>query len=197
MLLERFGWEEEPAQLNLKIWRAMNSSIEKGDDSLDDTMEKNRDIVTKALRMHEFEKHIALAESVPEYLRTMTMKICKDLSKEYNCTTVAEKALAEIVAMNFARTMFFSQKLSKLMVGEVSVDEVWIKYYTFVSKELDKAQRQYTTALTTLQQLKSPTLKVNLKAETAFIADKQQINAGSGDTSKSTIIDVDDEINTA
>ena len=50
-------------------------------------------------------------------------------------------------------------------------------YYSLISKELDRAHRQYITTLTLLQQIKQPSIKVNVKTKNAYIAENQQINA--------------------
>jgi hypothetical protein len=45
-----------------------------------------------------------------------------------------------------------------------------------ISKDLDRAYRQFASTLTLLREIKSPTLTVNVKANTAFIAQQQQLN---------------------
>jgi hypothetical protein len=46
-----------------------------------------------------------------------------------------------------------------------------------MSKELDRANRQFITALTTLKQMKTPSIEINVTAKTAFVGKNQQFNA--------------------
>ncbi len=49
-------------------------------------------------------------------------------------------------------------------------------YISILSKEADRSHRQFLSALMTLKQIKAPTIEMNIKARTAFVSDKQQIN---------------------
>ena len=50
-----------------------------------------------------------------------------------------------------------------------------------ISKELDRANRQFITALTTLKQIKAPSLEINVKTKAAFVAQNQQLNVNPTD----------------
>jgi hypothetical protein len=50
------------------------------------------------------------------------------------------------------------------------------RHYSVMSKELDRANRQFITALTTLKQMKAPSIEINVTAKTAFVAENQQFN---------------------
>ena len=45
-----------------------------------------------------------------------------------------------------------------------------------LSKERDRAHRQYLSTIMTLKQLKAPAIEMNIKAKTAFVSQNQQIN---------------------
>ena len=49
--------------------------------------------------------------------------------------------------------------------------------YAVISTELDRANRHFVTALATLRQIKSPTLEVNVRAQTAIIGQNLQLNS--------------------
>lgn len=49
-------------------------------------------------------------------------------------------------------------------------------FYSIVSKELDRAHRQFESALSTLKQMKVPALAFTVNSKNTFIADKQQFN---------------------
>lgn len=128
--------------------------------------------------MHEFDKHFLLAESIPSKFAAMAIKMSKSLIREYNCTTTLEKSLVEIIVNAFCRSLQLSRSLMNSIARDsVPIEQNYVNYYNLLSKELDKANRQYLTALTTLQQLKSPSLKVTLKAETAIVGQNQQFNS--------------------
>ena len=45
-----------------------------------------------------------------------------------------------------------------------------------MSKHIDRANRQFITALTTLKQIKMPSLAISVKTKAAFVAQNQQLN---------------------
>jgi hypothetical protein len=49
-------------------------------------------------------------------------------------------------------------------------------YCAVMSKELDRANRHYLSALATLKQLKSPPFQIQVRTQNAFVAQNQQIN---------------------
>ena len=51
------------------------------------------------------------------------------------------------------------------------------KYLAMLSKQIDRANRQFLSALTTLKQLKTPSIEMNIKTNTAFVSQNQQINS--------------------
>jgi hypothetical protein len=50
-----------------------------------------------------------------------------------------------------------------------------------IGRELDRANRQFISALTTLRQLKAPTPSINVIAKNAFMAGQQQFNNKNSD----------------
>jgi len=49
-------------------------------------------------------------------------------------------------------------------------------HLSVMSKQLDQANRQFITALTTLKQIKMPSLAISVKTKAAFVAQNQQLN---------------------
>jgi len=45
-----------------------------------------------------------------------------------------------------------------------------------MSKEVDRANRHFLSALQTLKEIKQPELKVNIKTNAAFFGEKQEFN---------------------
>lgn len=115
-----------------------------------------------------------LRESVSE--ADMVVQTAQELVRDYECRTASEKAMAQVAANAFGRIL----ENSRIMRGYGAlerVDQLQINFYTMVGKELDRATRQFDTAISNLMRMKTPTLKVNVTAKTAFVANNQQINA--------------------
>lgn len=140
--------------------------------------EQNAETIDQFIKLHEFDKHFLLAESLPQKYRAMSVEMAKSLIREHNCTTTTEKSLVEVIVSTFCRVLHIGSLMSaELDGGSIPLNQNFINYFNFLSKELDKANRQYLTALTTLQQLKSPPMKVSLKAQTAIVGQNQQFNS--------------------
>lgn len=176
--LYRFKGNIEPRTIDeraINILAKMDEADEKEKDRLS---KKHNFLLDQFVRMHEFEKHFLLAESVNTKFAAMSIKMTQDLMKEYNCTTTLEKSLVEIIVNAFCRSLNLSAQLTTVLSRHsIGIEQSHINLYNFLGKELDRANREYLTALSTLQQIKSPSIKVNLKAETAIVGQNQQFNS--------------------
>lgn len=167
----------EPEYITRKVLRILDYAKNKEQDA-DKLSRVEQDVLNIFGHVYEFDKHFNLAESVGDHMAPMAIKMTQDLIKEHNCKTIQEKSLVEIIVNAFCRSLGLSRRLMHCMSGDsVKISSDHTNYYNFLSKEIDKANRQYLTALTTLQQLKSPSLKVTLKAETAIVGQNQQFNS--------------------
>jgi len=72
--------------------------------------------------------------------------------------------------------MRLSKTLNTFTNG-VTIDDHRIKYFTIISRDLDRANSQYLAALKTLRAIRQPSMNVKISAETAFVAENQQLNA--------------------
>jgi hypothetical protein len=115
-----------------------------------------------------------LHSSVPE--GTMAVQVARQLVTDYDCRTSSEKAVAQVAANAFARILENSRIMSGYSTLE-HVDQLQINFYSMVGKELDRATRQFDAAISNLMRMKLPSLRVNVTAKTAFVANNQQINA--------------------
>ncbi len=130
--------------------------------------------IYKAFTLKEFENGVLLSETLKEEYKTFAIDLSRNIQKEYNCSTVSQKATAELIACSYSRILQTTMMITRyLNIGSVS--DSGIKYLAVMSKELDRAQRHYTTALQTLFMLKQPPLNITVKAETANIANNQLI----------------------
>lgn len=123
------------------------------------------------------ETHYPLSNTVSKDYKPMVIEVANGLIEEYDCRTTSEKMLAEMVAGTYVgyleccRNYFYVYKLEYLSSEKNG-------YFGTLSKHMDRLQRQYVASLTALRQIKSPQLKVNVKAKTAFVSQNQQVNAG-------------------
>jgi hypothetical protein len=136
--------------------------------------------VGEALPIIALDTHYLIAEVVGERYRPFVITFVKQLIEEYQCKTPSEKALAQNVAVSYVRSIELSNRATSMARAD-STSQEKNGYYGALSKELDRAQRQFTSSLLVLKQMKSPNLEVNIKAKNAFIAQNQQVNATSPD----------------
>lgn len=130
--------------------------------------------VYKAFTLKEFDNGVLLSETVREEYKTFVIDLSRNIQKEYSCTTASQKATAEAIACVYGRMLQLSAKVARRL-DITSFSDLDIRYLAVLSKELDRAQRHYITALQTLFMLKQPPLSVTVKAETANIANSQLI----------------------
>lgn len=161
-VLKRFG-------KTLTEWR----DTKKPSKELTDRMHSQ---AAQALQTVALETHYLAAEVVGENYRTFVIDLTNQLIEEYQCGTASEKTIAENIAISYGRVLELSRATTSMARQEYTTHEKNV-YYSVLSKELDRAQRQFTSSLLVLKQMKSPTLEVNIKAGTAFIAQNQQVNA--------------------
>lgn len=174
------GTDPEVPKLELEIAfnKYQNSDSDKDKKSaqkeIDTLITKNKDLY------FYLEKHVMLMDSVHwkddlSYF-SVAADFVKQLKGEYQCSTPSEITLCHMVANAYVRSM----RLSKLMWGYMETSQAISAlkngYYSVISKELDRAERQYHTGLNTLRSLRRPNLQVNVKATNAFIAQNQQLN---------------------
>ncbi|MSR85421.1 hypothetical protein EXS71_03255 [Candidatus Uhrbacteria bacterium] len=145
------------------------------DKKLADNLQKEMEAVVPMLTI---DNHYLAAEVVGERYRSFLMHFANELVEEYQCQTPSEKSLAQHVASCYVRILELSKRATAAARLD-SVTQVTTSYYAMISKELDRAHRQFTSSLLVLKQMKSPNMEVNIKAKTAFISQNQQINANT------------------
>ncbi|NTV40774.1 MAG: hypothetical protein HGA61_00675 [Candidatus Moranbacteria bacterium] len=117
-----------------------------------------------------------LAESVPERYKSFCFELKKKLEQEFDCQTASEKAIVEQAVNAHIKTLSYSRLMNKHKEPEhLSPDKV--NMLNFYSREIDRAHRQYISAIETLKFMKQPSLKVNIKTNNAFLAENQQFNS--------------------
>jgi len=129
-----------------------------------------------ALSTLSLDSHARLADTTTDKLAPLAITVAQQLISEYHCETAAEKTLAETVANAYIRVLRYSEALNDVYGRDSTSPEI-NKYISVTSMELDRANRQYLTALSTLKSFKQPSVNVTFKANTAFVAQHQEINA--------------------
>jgi len=149
-----------------------NGSNKKGKEELQDKIDEKMGAV---MAMMNIDKNYTVSEAVSERLRPLTIEFCKHIVKEYDCKTTSEKALAQLASSAYVRILEYT-RIFNGSIRDKYLSHEQNGYYSLFSKEVDRAYRQFNTSITTLKQLRSPQIEVNIRAKTAFVADQQQIN---------------------
>lgn len=127
------------------------------------------------MRALELDTHYGLMEIVDERYRALIKEFSSQIIKDYLCENSIEKALAEQIANAHVRIIDNSRRLNNEFNCE-NITPNRNNYIANLSKQLDRAHRQFDTAVFTLKQLKQPQMSVNVKATNAFVSQNQQVN---------------------
>ena len=121
------------------------------------------------------ESGYTLMKSVDVQYRKFALQMKSDLEKEYQCTTISEMSLIDQVVLSYTRKICFSELLERRKI-QGSANNGVTGYLSFLSKEIDRAHRQFLSSLEALRSLKQPTLSVNIRTQNAFVGENQQFN---------------------
>jgi HD superfamily phosphohydrolase len=144
-------------------------------DELKETTDRFNEKSMLLLRLLESDSHVGIMESFTEKYQMLSLEMCKKIIKEFDCSNEAEKALAELIVNAYLRVIDNSRRLN----NEFECRNITPNRNVFIanlSKQLDRAHRQFTSTLMTLKQMKSPQIEMNIRATTAFVSQNQQIN---------------------
>jgi hypothetical protein len=114
-----------------------------------------------------------LLESISENYQGLAFQMKQDLHREFDCKMASEKALVDLAVSSYISKLHYT-KLLRLNQTNSSGDHTG--YRNSASREIDRAHRQFISAIETLKIMKQPALKVNVKTNNAFIGEKQQFN---------------------
>lgn len=135
---------------------------------------KDAEELTKLSFAYSLDTGLALLESVSERYRDLAFSLKKDFEDEFKCIFPSEKALVDLLVSSYVKELSYSTRL-EANLNLLGKD--YDRYREFLSREIDRAHRQFISALETLKAIKQPTLSVNVKSTNAFVAGQQQINA--------------------
>jgi hypothetical protein len=131
----------------------------------------------KLMTLNEFNNGALLTVSVAEYYKTFGIELMRSLKMEFDCKSTSEQATAELVAISFIRTLDIQRKINGYL-GKGEITDMGVRYLAVMSKELDRANRHYLSALQTLRLMKQPPIQLNIRANNAAIVGQyqQQVN---------------------
>ncbi len=168
----------DPSLVLKKTAQDINNHLSSGKELSPRKKEELQDATMQALFAMGTETHVGLAETVDSDYRSFAIEVAREIEKEYNCTNYSEKALVEVVAISYIRIIDTSRRLNNELGGAgQTITENKTKYLSLLSKQLDRANRQFISALTALKQIKAPEVKLNIKSKNTFLAQNQQFNA--------------------
>jgi hypothetical protein len=157
-----------------KRWKELALKLAKDRKSFTD--EENKEFAGIVLSINTTNHHRLIMEAMrDERDRTSIAEYAEDLIKEYECKSITERSLCEVVALSYFSIMKTSKTLSQMHSVEYLSQEK-NNFYSVLSKELEKQNRMYLTSLQTLRTLKSPFWWMRINAKNAFIGENQQFN---------------------
>jgi len=127
------------------------------------------------MRIQESARHIGLMESFSEQYRMLANNMTRAIITEFKCSNELEKATAELIVNAYIRVLDNSRRLNNELNCENITPNRNI-YIANISKQLDRAHRQFTSTAMLLKQMKAPQVEMNIKAHTAFVSNNQQVN---------------------
>lgn len=157
-----------------KKWRELAKKL--ADDKVNFTDEENKELTSILLSINTTKHHRLIMEAMREDKdRTAIAEYAEDLIEEYDCKSISERSLCEVVALSYFSIMKTSREMQKHYDGKYYSNER-TNMLSALSKDLEKHNRMYLTWLQTLRTLKSPFWGMKINAKNAYIGENQQFN---------------------
>lgn len=132
--------------------------------------------VAKAMTIHEFSNGALMSVAVSDQYRTLAIHMMRELQKEFDCTRTDEKATAELAVVNYIRTLDIQRRMNGYL-EKGSITDMGVRYLGVMSKDLDRANRQYLSAIYALKTSKQTPFVLNVKTDTAILGQNQLVQA--------------------
>ena len=114
-----------------------------------------------------------LMKSVGEEYRSLALQMKRDLQEEFDCKTVSERMLVDLMVNSYIKKLRYSDKMEH---NQKYIGHKYDSYRNYLSKEIDRSYRQFTSSLEILRFLRQPAIKVSIKTNNAFVGENQQFN---------------------
>ena len=105
-----------------------------------------------------------------------------NIVKDYDCKSSLELMLADRIVAHYWRAMRNDTLLNRYIEngdGSFSINQLKINMIREFNNGTERADRQLNADIILLKELKQPKLNIKVTTENAFIAQNQQVNAGS------------------
>ncbi|HEY9583832.1 MAG TPA: hypothetical protein VJI66_02620 [Candidatus Paceibacterota bacterium] len=124
--------------------------------------------------------HYQLTHTVNRQYSSLIIEVAREIERNYNCTTVLEKTLAEIIAIAYMKVIDSSRMFIEQFESKKNINmEQTTGYLEVLSRHNDRANRQFLNALAILKQIKQPPIELNIKTKNIFTVHNQQISNNS------------------
>jgi len=114
--------------------------------------------------------------AVPHRYRPLFISFTRQLVDEYKCDGPSQIAIAEVAASAYVRIIKIQREMESMPSQIDLMTPESNRYYSILSKDLDRAERHFITAVGMLKHMNVSPVSVKINAQNAFIADKQQFN---------------------
>ncbi len=160
-------------RLNEKLSKLIDSD---GVASMDKDAQK---LLRDAAMIFGLDNHHALIGVMNENYSPLAIEFANNLNKEYDCKMPSEKALSQVIVNAYIRLLDDTRRFNICIEAGEYLSENRTKHLAMLSKQIDRANRQFISALSALKQFKSPMIQINVKTHNAFVAQNQQLNANT------------------
>ncbi len=138
--------------------------------------EEQSELLSSGMMMLGHERQYLVAESVvDERWKPMVMDLAQSIQKEYACVSSSEIALAGLAASAYYRSLRAARKMNAYLV-QTETNMIGVHLMATHSKEIDRAERQYLSAIDTLRSRRQPQVNVKIQTKAAFFNESQTIN---------------------
>ncbi len=138
------------------------------------------ELMNKLGMIHGLQNGIWVANVSYEKYNSSLFKMREDVVKTYSCNTPMELMLADRIVASYWRSMRCDSMLNRLIEkedGGYTYNDQTMRIIRELGKNLESANRLLNMNMILLKEMKQPKLDVRVKANTAFIAQNQQVNA--------------------
>ncbi|MCP4523671.1 MAG: hypothetical protein GY828_05665 [Candidatus Gracilibacteria bacterium] len=165
-------YDAHPDRIYEKLGEILSKPSKEVNDDDYDYMGKN---VRRINNFHT--SHVGLANTQEDgIVQTSIVELTNELIKEYECNTISEKSLCEVIANSYGKIMQISQRITNSISACEFLSNERTNWINMLSKEQDRANRSYLTALNNLIELKRPQMNINVKTKNAYFGQNQQFN---------------------
>lgn len=182
-LISQVPHDSDPEAIMKKLSKIIHEHKDSDGANKDKYLDEMSKLYPQSVSAMSLETHARLGDVGGSKLGPLAIELSRKLIAEYECETTAETTMAEVAAAAYIRILRFSTALGNAYDLGTASHEL-NKFMSVMSVEVDRANRQYFTAINTLKTFKQPSVNVTFNAKTAFVAQHQNVNATPTNDSK-------------